>query len=208
MKHVVITRFDYPSNHPHLERRIELFHQYTLPSMRNQLYKDFIWCLVTKLPLSDLGVDSMPIQKIENYQEGYDIGKGEEKFIITRIDNDDALHTAYIANIQFYAEKLDVGHFIDFSGYCYKIKTDGLWESNKYVRTVSPFVSSIEDGTKPIKGVYRDKHANLSKHGHVFKSEKRMWMQIIHDTNVSNKVNGIGAKLDHIQKKEVWSLFK
>ena len=52
-----------------------------------------------------------------------------------------------------------------------------------------------------------DFHNKLDKHGPVLKLDSRMWMQIIHSTNVSNKVTNVGEVLDEEAARELWGLF-
>jgi len=204
MKHILITRFNYPIGYPNLEERIELFNQFTVPSVSNQLCQDFEWAVITNLPLA--AFNSNKIIKVKDFQGAYKIGKGEDRVITSRLDNDDAIHTSFIANVQFYSEKLKDGTFIDFSGYLYNQKTDSMFESIKYKTMISPFVSYVEKGSE-MRGVHRDSHYKLKKYGEVFKSPKRLWMQIVHSSNVKNKVEKIGKKLNQEEKKEVWSMF-
>lgn len=205
MKHILITRFDYPKDYKNLDKRIELFRELTVPSIQNQLCQDFIWAIKTKIPLSDLGLDCMNAVAVTDTKEAYALGD-EDKIITTRLDNDDAVHTSYIANIQFYAEKVNPGAFIDFSGYCYDYSKGITYPSNKYTKMPSPFVSVLEN-RRIMRGIYMDQHTKLAQHGKVLKIDKRMYMQVIHDTNVSNKIVKVGEPLSKIQSKELWSLF-
>jgi hypothetical protein len=205
MKHILITRFDYPSSYRNIEERIDLFRRFTVPSIQNQLCQDFTWAIKTKLPLSDLGLDGMNVVKIDSEKKLQEFAL-DERIITTRIDNDDAVHTSYIAKIQFYAEKVKDGTFIDFNGYCFDSRKNKIYKSNKYVKVTSPFVSVVENGLN-MKGIYMDFHNRLDKHGPVLKLDSRMWMQIIHDTNVSNKVTSVGEVLDEEAARELWGLF-
>ena len=206
MKHILITRFDYPSSYKNIEERIELFRRFTVPSIQNQLCQEFTWAIKTKLPLADLGVECMDVVAVSSFQDAYKLGQGSNRIITTRIDNDDAVHTSYMAKIRFYAEKVKDGTFIDFNGYCYDSKNDKMYRSNKYIKGVSPFVSYVES-YEGMHGVYRDNHMKLRNHGEVLKIDSHVWMQIIHDSNQKNKVSLGDKLLTPEQSKELWTLF-
>ena len=109
--------------------------------------------------------------------------------ITTRLDSDDALAVDHLATVQAqFAEQDELfinfprGLQLDRSGAVYRSMIDS-----------SPFLSFIDRRTpgQPPATVYVAKHARAR--GHAPMRQVRtppMWLQVIHDNNVSNIVNG------------------
>jgi len=133
MKHFLVTRFNLKKadwktakdgsivlNEDWLNHRFDLFEKYCLPSVRNQINHDFIWCVYF-----DSMTPSHYKQRIQNisknnkcFREFYiesmnellpafqnyiseNIEKEENCIITTRLDNDDIIHKNFINQSKF-----------------------------------------------------------------------------------------------------------
>ena len=190
-----------------LEGRFVLFEKYCLPSIMSQTDKNFIWaCLVhSETP-------EKYKQKFKEYQElcpqlkvFYDSGKGyyalkfkdfiknelpQKKYLInTRLDSDDSFACDYIENIHKHLYK-GLEYFIDFIyGYIYDAENKQVYHT-KFRR--NPFITRVEK-MKNLKTVYMIAHDKINQAGYVLQvKDKRhpMWAQVIHGTNMINKVDG------------------
>lgn len=191
-----------------LHQRIVLFETYCLPSIQNQSCKEFIWLvyfnsdspeyLLKKIsewkamcknfiPQFSSDYDSCLNNEMSEHIHAY-ISKQSTFIITTRLDNDDALHRDAIQIIQnhFIAEDNVI---IDIEeGYCYAPK-QGIITKHKFIS--NQFVSYIEQHKKNYSTVYREGHpAWIGKATFISIKHKRLWLQIVHDTNVVNSLKG------------------
>ena len=189
-------------------KRISLFEQFTLPSMINQTCKNYIWLVYfdpnspnvikEKIKQWQLACSNFKPCYSDDYdkwqfQEMSDYIKSENSqvdyYITTRIDNDDAFHCSAIEKIQRAFIPQD-NVIIDLpNGYCYNTQT---YLFSKHTFVSGPFVSYIESGIKShIDTVYREGHpAWKGKAEFVPIKDDRLWIQVIHDSNISNSQHG------------------
>ena len=176
--HYLLTRFDYPVDYPHLQKRIELFERFTLRSVANQTTSNFAWIIKTQLPeLQHLGEASKRIILADSFA----IAASTPWVITSRLDNDDAIHPEYIDRVQeCFREQTEA---IDSLGYRLNDAT-GEFVNFDYYDSVrcSPFVSLIEQTTRAAT-VMRYKHGQIGNHVPTRQIKSRLWCQVIHGTN-------------------------
>lgn len=199
-----------------LTKRLELFEKYTLESMKAQTNKDFIWCVFFH-PDSP----KMLFDKIEQYKKEFpnfrpcfmkrvfelqNYIKNNIQYnrwlITSRVDSDDAYCKDFVQNIH---DNFKPQHkcFLDFiKGYSYDAQNSRL----KVIEYPSnAFNSCIEDTNISFRTAYGYNHSFLKDHGFLNSiTTKPMWMQIIHDGNISNIFRGKNAnfreKLDFLNR--------
>lgn len=192
-------------NEEWLKNRIYLFEKFCLPSMISQTDKNFIW-------ICHVHEDSPEFikNKFEEYQKqcpqlkiifGSSFGKYQKalnnfirneaprkKYLVTtRFDSDDMMASDYIENIHRHLYK-GASYFIDFVyGYIYDAQNDVLCHT-KFRR--NPFCSRVEKMSDP-KTIYVIPHTKINQAGYVCQIKaKPMWAQIIHGSNILNKLDG------------------
>lgn len=198
-----------PGNNPmkrildedYLKERFSIFERYTLPSMKQQTNQDFIWLI-----LFHKNTPSNFKKKIEELKKEFgfvDLYFGDEdKFhfleycngisenieyaITSRIDNDDMFSDDYIAKIQEYANNNFHECILSFSkGRKYDLSTKEQYE---YERKDNHFLSML--GTKE-ECILQYNHAKIFDSGKevvMLDSNKPMWTEIIHKSNVINRI--------------------
>ena len=220
--HFILTRFNLRAPWTHgdpdahvgldegwLERRFELFEKVCLPSLVRQTETAFQWLL-----LLDHETPERFVKRMEEWSFKYPffnsiyLKKEDEALILkemnertdfnhtrimTRLDNDDAIHPRMIENIQSMAHKyyklnnLKRGFFISFPMGC--SENDGGFYLQRF--RYNPFISfvSLPDHDRTI--LYWD-HTKITDVAPVyFKYTRPMWCQVIHDENVTNAVRGV-----------------
>lgn len=118
---------------------------------------------------------------------------GFDSVIITRLDRDDALRYDYINNVQNYLSD-KINEFVDLNNsISYDYLNDITYFSKKYYNTfVSPFVSvheKINNNKINCISLLVD-HNDVPKYLMGKKIDELYGMQIIHDNNLSNKLQG------------------
>jgi len=197
--------------------RFELFEQYCLPSVLAQDCQNFTWILFfdeeTPAPfrqkaqaLHSMGAGNIrPIfvrrltGDIIRQTIGDHINRGASHVITTRLDNDDGLATDFISRLQ--------AAFRPIQGKEYLNVTEGfILCDGRIYRQSDPhnaFVSLVEPTDGKIEGVWTWPHTEIGRHAPVRQiGGGPGWLQIIHGTNVSNKVRGV-----RVGPKEVGSNF-
>ena len=204
-----------PASEEWLRYRLAFFDEVTYPSVLSQSTRDFTWLVLFDdrcsadfradieylaedvfVPVwthADFRRDSFAehvVTATDRQQGGQQGDQGPAPYLITtRIDSDDAMAIDFMATVQAQfarQERLFVsltrGIQVDRSGAVYL--SDQL--SN-------PFISLVErrwPGTSP-DTVYVAKHARARAYGPIREVRAPvMWMQVVHDLNVSNIVNG------------------
>jgi len=223
-RHFVITRFNLkrkiPTSAEWLQRRIELFEKYSLPSIQSQTEKDFFW-----LVLFDKDVPKNLQEKIDAWQKSCNnfnpmlcggwihktIGGCVEEFIrteterdrtsytlTTRIDNDDGMHEDFVKTLQATAHgqiKKGVGAVV--LDYCLGVR---YHEATKrfllWPRRCAPFISLLRkynpEGRIVTVHSFPGGHDSVWKYAKVVSLKKHdpYWLQSIHDVNISNVLTG------------------
>ncbi len=197
-------------NEEYLETRFRLFEKFCLPSVRSQSNQNFKW-----LVFFDTLTPENCKKRIERYSPDYsnfvpiyineyndviviknaiaDNFKDNPEYLITSVlDNDDAICRDYVKLVQ---EEFNEQKFTAITfpyGYVWK-EPSGKIYLRKYLS--NPFISLIES-TDNFQTVYHVPHQEYvprySKLGLLKSIEtKPTWMQVIHGSNVRNRVEGI-----------------
>lgn len=210
MDHVLLTRFNLPSpgyertvrsREGWLESRVELFERYCLPSVAAQTERRFGW-LVYFDPESPLWLR----ERIEDWQAALtpvfraevssddllsdlrNVSAGRGTLLLTtNLDNDDALAADFVARVQGVArnsEEVPTAIYV----------ANGLIASGGrlYRRTdkVNAFCSVSAPWASP-KTCWADWHNQLGRSMPVrLETGAPGWLQVVHGTNVSNRVHG------------------
>lgn len=215
-----------------MDKRFELFERFCFPSVKNQSVDNFEWLLLfdentpqkyqnniqyyqsqlssiipvyLSSPTSNFEIVKSVLEKIPN-----DINY----IITTRIDNDDAMHRDHILEVQkLFDQQNDC--FIRFiNGYNYH-EPSGLLLKRK-ARTLNHFCSRIEAIKKGVETVIAIDHTKISELDNVEiidieDSGKRLWVEVVHETNVSNRFRLLipeikRSKLKEFNVMEKWKL--
>lgn len=208
--HVLLTRFNLPSGGVEsfvraregwLRSRMELFEQYCLPSVKNQTVTSFQWIIYfdpqspkwLKDRVERLAADSpfTPIYRtqVSRQQLLLDLrdvsGAKHKNLITTNLDNDDGLAANFIQRIQ---------QVPPVAGPTAIYLVHGLIRSGRriYLRTdrANAFCSVIDDWDSA-QTCWATWHNLLGQSMNVLKiGGDPAWLQVIHETNVSNRIRG------------------
>lgn len=218
-RHFIITRFNIPAKGFSLDKkkvtvnddiwlkdRIVLFETYCIASIKTQTCKNFVWLvffdekspqyLKEKIdvwekdcpqfcPIYVVDYDDFSSNAIFNSIKGK--LNNEEYIITTRLDNDDALLSNAVENIQ--------SNFISKDNVIIDIERGFSYDINKGVLSArsdksGPFISYIEK-IDAIQTVYKYKHRQWVDIAEFISiNEMPLWVQIIHERNVLNTING------------------
>jgi hypothetical protein len=210
--HVLLTRFNLPSKGPEsliraqdgwLQRRVELFERYTIPSVAAQTVSNFSWIvyfdpesprwLLDRLTPHVLARAFTPIFREEaTWREvGPDArqvtGAAGSLLITTNLDNDDALARDFIERIQQLAKPGATGAIFLERGLIASGESTYLRRDRD-----NAFCSVAEPWTAEPSTAWRDWHIMLRSHMPVIAAAGPPgWLQIVHGQNVSNRVRGL-----------------
>jgi hypothetical protein len=210
ISHVLLTRYNLPSpgvesliraKDGWLRERTNLFERYTVPSVRSQTSDNHAWIVYLDPESPGWLVETMrsleqqqvltPLYRgvVEASDLVWDVrratGRSRGPLITTNLDNDDALATDFVARLQ--------QNFV--SGTRAAVYFDrGLIMSGSsiYLRRdrYNAFCSVYEDIEDPVT-CWADWHNRLPLHMPVVHLPgSPAWLQVIHGTNVSNRVRG------------------
>lgn len=202
LKKLGITWEDY------VKERIMLYNTITKPSVAAQTDQNFF--LISLVDehinevypyLDDYWLDNERIAYVERNPEGlphknivetvkqavYELGlMGYTDVIVSRLDSDDLIHTDYVKNVK---ELLTLPNtFVDIAdSYTYNLETGRVYQSGKYQKVVSPFVSVREkvEGFSAVS--FAVDHNRVPEICHGFKSNEIKAIQVIHNNNMINK---------------------
>lgn len=208
--HVILTRFNLPSTGREsliraqdgwLRNRVALFERYCLPSIRRQDTDAFKWIiyfdpespqwLMDWLKTLEDSADFVPLfrESVSHSDLLADLravtGAQGQTLITTNLDNDDAVATDFVSRIQAAVQ----GHARQA---IYLASGLILNEPNLYVHRDqdNAFCSVAESWNAPMTA-WTDWHNRLHLHMQVNLVEgPPAWLQVIHGTNVSNRVHG------------------
>jgi hypothetical protein len=200
-----------------LERRFQLFEEFCLPSVAAQTDKNFYWFCMFDVDTPDQyrtrveDYKKWVPQLIPLYMTQDEATKGDDQYlkdqikklldtedellITSQLDNDDAIHTDFVMEINNMAKKESAKDaFYVFSyGYQYYTEADFLL---KIYYPNNHFPSRVEKDLINFKLVLSISHSHLRKKSvrdkikivHVDNIERPLWIEIIHSKNVSNDV--------------------
>lgn len=209
--HVLLTRFNLPSvgvesvvraQEGWLRTRIELFERYCVPSVRAQTNENFTWVIY-------FDPESPPwlLERIEEYRAAGTftplfrpsfshselisdlrsvVGTPRSELITTNLDNDDGLAIDFV-------DRLQSGQAPSAPTALYLTRGLILSPAGLYLRfdRHNAFCSVRESWTAEPRTCWLDWHDLLPRHLPVRELAGRPgWLQVVHGTNVSNKVHG------------------
>jgi hypothetical protein len=210
LNHVFLTRFNLPSagfesivraQDGWLRGRAQLFEEYCLPSVRSQTNNNFHWIIYfdpesptwLKERISDWsqnGIFQPIFREAVSHNELIEdirsvIGTPAPDLLTTNLDNDDGIASDFVQRLQDAAGR---------SGRCAIYIARGLIKFGPaiYIRTdrQNAFCSVRESWDAPV-GCWTDFHNLLAKHMQVHVLDGPPgWLQVIHGSNVSNRVRG------------------
>lgn len=213
-EHVILTRFNVryvadptaPSigvDPRWLENRFELFERYCLPSIMGQSTQGFTWIVffdsATPEPYAEKAralaalrprahtvfCETLPLDLVKETVRRA-VGEPPEWLLSTRLDNDDGLHGDFVANAQR-AQSFAADEVLCFP-------TGVILRDGRTYRRRDPsnaFISLSErfDDFGTVLGIGQHIYA-----GNAYPMRQLvpdpMWLQVVHTTNISNKVRG------------------
>jgi hypothetical protein len=211
--HVLLTRFsavllpDAPPPDPEwLWYRLQFFYDVTWPSVRSQTTRDFGWLVLFDDRCDDdfrANVEELadgtftPLWSHEPFVRSSFAAPVAEllgassagHLVTTRIDSDDAMAVDFMAAVQARFDGQD-RLFVNFTRGVQLDRSGGVYLSDT---SSSPFLSFVERrrADRLPETVYVAKHARARAHAPVLEVRAPvMWAQVVHDSNVSNIVNG------------------
>lgn len=213
MKHFIVIRFSYPEDFPKekYEKRLEIFHKYTLPSLAKQIDKKFILLILggadLKIPKSiqcvslSFSGDIFSVGKFILKEFFHNYLNSNELFIQSRLDNDDIILPKYTQLIKKrFAEKSlsKIPFLVDFAGYFYDLRDRSAYLCSRYINreVASPFVSMVGKNRlqkESISTVFDYPHGRLLDYFEGYCYNERTWVQLIHENN---------TKMNRMKKEE------
>lgn len=190
MKHFLITRFHYGKDYPNLNQRLQLFRQYTRPSVEAQTDQNFEWLILGEPPINIPGArkfgDQLPAPLPTTMKEAYldyirEVSKDEDYVLMTRLDNDDMLMPTFMKEI--HNQVHEPGLLYEFLGYRLDLRNGRFYKDKIHTKDITSPFTTLVSTPRNLKTVY---YCNHSKMGNIFGYtliKKRGWVQIIHDTN-------------------------
>lgn len=212
-RHVLMTRFNLATpgrefsirTQPGwLEGRFELFERYCLPSVAAQTRRAFDWIIYFDVDTPQVFKDRIvALQEVFPFRAYYtplfpetgwrdsirsELDPQEGLLLTTRLDSDDALAVDFFERL--HAEIAAKGH----APGAYNFQ-QGLIRSGpamyQMAHDCNPFFSYLEPNAGDFRTAPSIHHMRIADAGPVFQiAGAPAWMQVIHDTNVSNKVRG------------------
>ena len=212
--HFIITRFNLPLfstsaglSDSWLRHRVDLFETLCRPSLAAQTSRAFRWLVLldSRSPswlcrrMQELGDDGLfePVYLAEALSGAVlgDVVRARSDapvVITTRIDSDDLVAPEFVQTIraEFARTDADFLNLVNGAQWC-----DGRAYSRPY--TKNPFISRIERSRSELSTVYVDEHFRLDRHGRVrnVRTERPMWLQVVHGDNVANSVVGLRMRV-------------
>lgn len=194
--HLLVTRFSLALSSRHLDEewlreRVELFEQFTLPSVRGQSVTTFRWLLLlspeTPRWVWDRAMEwhpaeAYPANKTLDIAAVINQVARSDSVICSRLDSDDAISRHFIKNIQE-AVGDETEWLVYPNGVVWSRTRCIGW--NGYLH--NPFVSFVEQA-RPFKGPFCVQHTEVATVAPVRSvSLERGWLINVHGRNVSNR---------------------
>jgi hypothetical protein len=209
-QHFVLTRFNLripgrpPASESWLRTRLELMKRTMIPAMLSQTVKPDFWLVYcdarspewfrSELQTALAGVGTAVwIEDSFSPESASDvISSAVQKLvtaawvITTRVDNDDCVSKYFIEQIQQAFDETET--FVNFP---YGIQYELGFVYHRLDMS-NAFITHVERADKPVRTVFKDGHHLLKNHGKIRQIwTSPMWMQIVHESNIANKVRGV-----------------
>jgi len=190
-----------------MRHRMELFLQYTLPSMVGQTCQNFTWLLLLddqtppqwRQLLTSIRYANLRLIYVDIIRDGLlkpmlnELPSGDYTLITTRIDNDDAFHRDAIARLQQCcmdsAPDAETWAAVFLWGAVFNPRTREFFLCR---HPANNCLSVIESSRDP-KTVWYYKHTEIpQKFPTVMIDQIPYWLMLCHDQNVSNRMQSSG----------------
>jgi hypothetical protein len=226
LQHFIITRYNLGlyatkairDKEAWMKDRLRLFQTYTVPSIRNQTNKDFIWIVLVDndTPVSECEEieDSVCDNTIILMNQWGDVGRFDEKnceqldwkseFVVlcnelkidyaamTRLDNDDAL-------VNDFTESMNrmLGTIRDYDNAVIDCNCGMFFDERDAKAYVvnhpygSPFITYVQKVENNMNTVYCRCHRDVAistMNRHYIQARSPMWVEVIHGNNKSNRI--------------------
>lgn len=219
----IYTRFNVPikfdgiKNRPNihldenwLDGRVELFHNFCLPSVKGQTIKNFTWFMCFSKNTPQKYIDSIctieqivPIlagsqtQAVE-YSQEYLLKEGS--LITMRLDSDDSISLDYLEKVLNFSQSIshDETYALAFSDGCELDITNKKYYTRLYLHNqFLALCQKVSLGKVP-EGIFETAHFSMHrKHKTLLvPTEEPMWRINIHEDNVANTVKGALVERD------------
>ncbi len=195
------------------EERFRLFETYCFPSVKNQADQDFVWCIyfdtmttshyrnkIEQITASYPVIRLFFIDGIKDLQVAFQsyirsAAQHDNQFVITsRLDNDDLLHTDFIKHIKHLFQPIHQTVIDIRTGYQLCIEKEHA-EIRFLMNRFNPFVSLIEEVSKAETVLSRMHREWEAVDNVIVVDYKRLWIELIHQSNKLNEVNRHHKKL-------------
>lgn len=211
VRHYILTNFNLPrsfGDRPRrapgeawLAERFEIFERFCLPSVRAQHNQRFRWLLRFDpatperylARVRDLAANVEIVFEPFRQRIARDVSRGVDFLIMSRLDNDDALHVDFTRYVR---SRLDgETKVVDVKGYQLDVR-DGRRDVyvGKYIEThrkPTPFISLMTPASgDAFPMVDAHPHHDMGEHFPVDDSDLMYFLQIVHGRNASNKIVG------------------
>nr|ABW74900.1 putative glycosyl transferase [Sphingomonas sp. ATCC 53159] len=212
MLHVILTRFNIASpgrevairNSPGwLERRFGLFEQFCLPSIAGQTERNFHWLIYfdkdTPVEFRErIERDRQIFNFTPRYVAMFDKAMiaedvralataGETLIVTTRLDNDDAVSSDFVARVQDAAKEAPAQTVLNFP-HGIAMRGGQLYTASDHS---SPFTSLVEKDVAGIETIWAKPHHELGEKWTIRQvPSKPLWLQVVHGENVTNRIKG------------------
>ena len=208
-----------------LRKRYDLFENFCFPSIESQNNQNFEWWVYFDADLGESYKKRNEIlnRRFNNFVPKYELSyedfeinlpkQIEEKLlqenkqwvVTTRIDNDDMFAVDTIEKIQKGIQLSEKCILEIPFGYTLELKTKSVFrEVESYL---NPFISLLEkkSETKPIESVYYKQHNQWKDLKTKIISKNTQWIQVIHDSNVSNMPVGREVFINKVNKRFIFN---
>jgi hypothetical protein len=189
MRHAIVTRFSVPRpqdpthadrhlDRAWLDRRVELFRQFFVPSVSRLGVPAVLLCSSKSAAYVEDRVGGLDWVEIAVQDEWYGGWSGDSDQIVTRMDSDDAIHGDWLAAVEASPADAEVCCTRDFLRY--DISAARLCAYSR--REPSP-LAAFRNGLNP----FAHDHAGIDRHYRVHDIAGPYLLQIFHGGNVSSR---------------------
>jgi hypothetical protein len=189
MRHVIVTRFSVPrpqdpinADRHHdrvwLDRRLELFFQFFVPSVGRLDVPAVLLCSSRSAAYVDEKTSGLDWVDVVVQDEWYGGWVGDDDQIVTRMDSDDAIHHDWLAAVEAAPVEEEVCCTRDFLRY--DISTRKLCA---YTRREPSPLAAFRNGRNP----FAKDHSGLDRHYRLHDIAGPYLLQVFHGGNVSSR---------------------
>jgi hypothetical protein len=197
-----------------LERRFELFEKYCAPSVANQLEQDFEWLIfchdgtdpeaLARIAAADERIRIVAVPAATRPGQllvSHYVRPDADVVISSRLDNDDALSRRALRRQREHLDTFMASGevrqvFNPRLGYKLHLPSGRVYRASA---ASNPFLSMFERSPEaaPLLGALSGNHARMqSSHATFQDREEHLWLQVIHDRNVSNSLRPGDVEVD------------